>query len=83
MLARGAEQRWRASWARPDSALARGPGRNRGALSVNSFPGPNIWEAILAPQDHPGRPWEQQDGFEIVNNRIWVDFRMIFGTCLC
>ena len=32
------------------------------------------WEAILAPRDHPGGLWEQQDGLEVVNNRIFVDF---------
>ena len=37
------------------------------------------WDAILAPRDHPGRPWEQQDGFEVVNNRIFGDFGMILG----
>ena len=38
------------------------------------------WEAILAPlRDHPGGPWEQQDGHEVANNRIFVDFGMISG----
>ena len=35
--------------------------------------------AILAPGDHPGGPWEQQDGHEVANNRIFVDFGMISG----
>ena len=37
------------------------------------------WEAVLAPRDHPGGPWEQQDGFEVVNNRILVDLGIISG----
>ena len=37
------------------------------------------WEAILASRDHPGGPWEQEDGQEVANNRIFVDFRMISG----
>ena len=37
------------------------------------------WEAILAPRDHPGGPWEQQDGHEVVNNRIFIDFGVISG----
>ena len=36
-------------------------------------------EAILAPRDHPGGPWEQQDGHEVANNRIFVDFGVISG----
>ena len=38
-------------------------------------------EAILALRNHPGGPWEQQDGFGMVNtsSRIWVDFGMISG----
>ena len=32
------------------------------------------WGATPAPRVHPGGPWEQQDGFEVVNNRIFVDF---------
>ena len=27
--------------------------------------------------DHPGGPWEQQDGHEVANNRIVVDFGVI------
>ena len=37
------------------------------------------WEAILAPGDHPGGPWEQQDGHEVANDRICVDFGMTLG----
>ena len=37
------------------------------------------WGAILAPRNHPGEPWGQQYGFEVVNNRIFVDFGMISG----
>ena len=35
------------------------------------------WEAILAPRDHPGGPWERE--LDVVNNRIFVDFAMILG----
>ena len=35
--------------------------------------------AILAPRDHPGRTWEQQDGREGANIRIFVDFGVISG----
>ena len=35
------------------------------------------WEAILALRNHPGRPREQQDGHEVANARIFVDFLMI------
>ena len=38
-------------------------------------------EAILAPRD-PGGPWEQQDGHEVVNDRIFVDFGVISGFVL-
>ena len=34
------------------------------------------WEAILASRDHPGGPWEQQDGLEVVEIRIFVDLGM-------
>ena len=37
------------------------------------------WEAILALRDRPGRPWEQQDGNEVANNRILVDLGVISG----
>ena len=37
------------------------------------------WEAILALRDHPGGPWEQQDGHEVARHRIFVDFGMISG----
>ena len=37
------------------------------------------WEAILALRDHPGGPWEQQDGHEVANNRILVDLGVISG----
>ena len=33
----------------------------------------------MAPRHHPGGPWKQQDGLELVDNRIFVDFGMIFG----
>ena len=50
------------------------------------------WRTILAPREHLasrehlgkpfwrlGIPWEQQDGREVANNRIFVDFEMISG----
>ena len=37
------------------------------------------WGAILALRDHPGGPWEQQDGHEVANNRIIVDFGVTPG----
>ena len=37
------------------------------------------WDAILAPRDHPGGPWEQQDGHEVARHRIFVDFGVISG----
>ena len=37
------------------------------------------WEAIFALWNHPGEPWEQQDGHEVATDRILVDFRMISG----
>ena len=37
------------------------------------------WEAILAPRDHPGGPWEQQDGHEVANDRILVEFGVTSG----
>ena len=37
------------------------------------------WEAILAPRDHQGGLWEQQDGHEVANNMILVDLGMISG----
>ena len=33
----------------------------------------------MAPRDHPGRSREQQDGHEVANNRIFVDFGVIPG----
>ena len=40
------------------------------------------WEAILAPRDHPGKPWEEQDGHEVANEQIFVDFGMISGLIM-
>ena len=43
-------------------------------------------ETILAPRDHPGGPWVQQDGLGVVNSRISVDlgfwglFMSVFGV---
>ena len=36
-------------------------------------------EVIFALRDHFGGPWEQQDGHEVANNRIFVDFGVISG----
>ena len=38
--------------------------------------------AILAPRDHPGGPWGQQDGFEMVVYRTLFDFWLILGRRL-
>jgi hypothetical protein len=37
---------------------------------------------LLASRDHPGGPWEQQDGVEVVNNnnKILFDLGMILGV---
>ena len=35
--------------------------------------------AVLAPRDHVGGPWEQQDGFEMVVYRILFDSEVIWG----
>ena len=34
---------------------------------------------ILAPRDHPGRPYDQQDGREVVWNRFSIDSRVMLG----
>ena len=46
-----------------------------GHFDVSVAPG----EAILAPRDHPGGPWGQQDGHEVANDRIVADFGVISG----
>ena len=51
-----------------------GPREHRGG-TVGTSGAP--WGATLTLWDHPGGPWEQQDGFEVANNRIFVDFGMI------
>ena len=33
----------------------------------------------MAPRDHPGGPWQQQDGHEVVNDTILVDFGVTSG----
>ena len=33
----------------------------------------------MAPRDHSGGPWEQQDGHEVVWNRIFIDLGVILG----
>ena len=38
-----------------------------------------LWEAIFALRDQPRGPWEQQDGHEVANDRIFVDLGMISG----
>ena len=35
--------------------------------------------AILSLRDHPGGPWEQQDGFEVIDNRIRLDSGVVSG----
>ena len=35
------------------------------------------WVVILATRGHPGRPWEQWDGHEVVRNTIFIDFGVI------
>ena len=37
------------------------------------------WGTILASRPNPGWPWEQQDGDEVVRNRIFIDFEVILG----
>ena len=37
------------------------------------------WGTILAPREHLGRPCEQQDEHERVQNRIFIDLRLILG----
>ena len=37
------------------------------------------WWTILAPWEHLGEPWEQQDGFEGVRHRIFIDFGVFSG----
>ena len=34
---------------------------------------------VLASRDNSAGSWEQQDGLEVVNNRIFVDFGMLLG----
>ena len=36
---------------------------------------------ILAPGDDPGGPWKQQDGHEVVQNRLFIDFGVMLGSC--
>ena len=31
----------------------------------------------MVPRDHPGGPWGQHDGHEVVRNRIFIDFGVI------
>ena len=37
------------------------------------------WEASFAARGQPGGPWVQQDGFEMANNNMFVDFLLIWG----
>ena len=37
------------------------------------------WAAIFATRDLPGGPWEQQDGFEVVNDMTLVDLGLSSG----
>ena len=41
-------------------------------LGAREHPG-----TILAPRDRSGGPWKQQDGHEVVRNRIFIDFGVI------
>ena len=34
---------------------------------------------ILAPWEHPGGPWEQQDGLEAVRHMIFMDLGMVLS----
>ena len=34
---------------------------------------------MLAPRDHPGGPWQQQDGLEMVVYMLLFDFGVILG----
>ena len=36
--------------------------------------------SILPPVEHPGEPWEQQDGFEVVFYRILLDLGVSWGA---
>ena len=36
-------------------------------------------DAIFAPRNDPGRPWEKQDGHEVANNRSLVELGVISG----
>ena len=38
-----------------------------------------FWTAILAPLDHAGGPWEQQDRFEMAVYRILLDSAVFLG----
>ena len=48
-------------------------------LGIHFGPSGVPWDAILAPRDHPGRPWEQQDGLEMVVYSILFDLGVILG----
>ena len=37
--------------------------------------------SILPPRNHPGETWEQQDGLEVVVDRILSGFGVIFRPC--
>ena len=51
-----------------------------GSTSQNHFGTSGApWDAIFAPRNHPGGPWEKQDGHEVANNRIFVDLGVISG----
>ena len=52
------------------------------SVSGNHFPTSGApRRTILAPRDHPGGPWEQQAGLEVVVYRILLDWAD-FGTCV-
>ena len=39
-------------------------------------------EAILAPRDHPGGPWEQQDGHEVANDKMTESIPQVIGVAV-
>ena len=63
-----------APWGTPFWHLGSALGSHFGVLEAS-------WEAILAPRDHPGGPWEQQDGHghEVARHRILVALGVMSG----
>ena len=51
-------------------------------MALRDHLGESFWclgSAILVPRDHPGGPWEQQDGHKVARHRIFVDLGVISG----